>query len=387
VNAGAQDRRYSARAPLFAGLGSIVVLIGGLTAWSLRAEIAGAVIANGEVAAAAGNQPVEHLDGGAVAEVHVRDGDHVARGDPLVRFAGAGLRDELASLSLKHHALVAQRNRLEAEQRGDNSIVWEESLLDAASADPAVQALLDTEQAAFDQGIENHDRQIAIMEARVARARAETARLAPADALEARNRIAEMDALILRVEAGRRSGAEALLVAAQPEENLLRDRISRLAARLGRTTLRAPTAGVVFGLAVTGPGDVVFGGEPVLQIVPDDSALVVRARIRSIDIDQVFVGQEATVRFAAFPFRSSPEREGRVLRISADALSDAATGESWYEADLAIEAAPDGADRSDPLPLVPGMPAEVHISTGPRSVMSYLVKPVTDFFNRSLREE
>ena len=312
VSAGAPAQRYSARSSLFVGLACIVLLVGGLTAWSLEAEIAGAVIANGEVAIAAGNQPVEHIDGGAVTAVHVRDGDHVGRGDPLVRFAEAALRDELASLALKHHGLVAQRNRLEAEHRGDHSIVWDESLLAAASADPAVQALLDSDRAAFDQRLESHQQQIAIMEARVARAQAETARLEAADALEARNRIAEMNTRLLQIEADRRSGAEALLVAARPEENLLRDRMRRLSARLERTTLHAPTDGVVFGLAVTGPGDVVFAGEPLLQIVPEASALIVRARIRPIDIDQVFVGQEATVRFAAFPYRSSPERTGRV---------------------------------------------------------------------------
>ena len=124
-----------------------------------------------------------------------------------------------------------------------------------------------------------------------------------------------------------------------------------------------------------------------MQIVPDVSALIVRARIRPIDIDQVFLGQEAAIRFSAFPVRSSPEWTGNVRRISADAFSDARTGLSWYEADLAIEPLDGNAEAGESLPLVPGMPVEVQISTGSRTVMSYLVKPITDFFNRSLREE
>jgi len=368
VNEASQTQRYSAKSPLLVGLACIVVLIGGLAVWSLTAQIAGAVIANGEVTIAAGNQPIEHLDGGAVAEVYVQDGDRVVRGDPLVRFADASLRDHLAALELRAMHLVAQRNRLEAEHRNDDSIRWDTSLLTAVSADPAVQDVLDQNQTVFDQRLANHRRQIALLEAGVTEGRDESAE-------------------ILRLEADRISEAEALLLAAQPEENALHERISQLAARIERTTLRAPTDGVVFGLAVTGPGDVVFRGEPLMQIVPDVSALIVRARIRPIDIDQVFLGQEAAIRFSAFPVRSSPERTGNVRRISADAFSDARTGLSWYEADLAIEPLDGNAEAGESLPLVPGMPVEVQISTGSRTVMSYLVKPITDFFNRSLREE
>ena len=383
----AQAQRYSAKLPLAVGLTCAVVLVGGLAVWSLTAKIAGAVIASGELTIAAGNQPIEHVDGGAVAEVYVRDGDRVARGDPLVRFADAGLRDHLAALELAHHALVAQRNRLEAEHGGSHSIRWDPALAAAAAVDPAVGALLDQNQAVFDQRLGNHHRQIAILGESAAAARTFAAGQDEGGGRDADQRMAETDAQILRLQASRSSEAEALLLAAQPEEHSLGERIRQLAARIERTTLRAPTAGAVFGLAVTGPGDVVFRGEPLLQIVPDVSALIVRARIRPIDIDQVFVSQEAAIRFAAFPYRSSPERTGTVLRISADALSDSQTGESWYEADLAVEPLPDGAESYEALPLVPGMPVDVQISTGSRTVMSYLVKPVTDFFSRSLREE
>ena len=385
-----QTRSYSARSAVLLGLAGVVVLVGGLLTWSLTSEIAGAVIANGEVTVAAGNQSVEHLNGGAVAEVFVRNGDRVERGDPLVRFAEASLRDELATLEMSNAQLVAQRNRLEAEHRGDDTIAWDESLLLAAVADPAVQALLDREQTLFDQRLATHREQLSILLERVTRAEVEVAELpadAALDALDARNRIAEMQAQMLQIEANRNSEAEALLLAALSEEHALQERIRRLAALIDLTLLRAPNDGVVFDLAVSGPGEVVRPGEPLLQLVPDDSALIVRARVSPNHIDQVHLGQDATIRFSAFPYRSSPERTGRVLRVSADAFTDHTLGASWYDADLAIEPLPDDAAYGEPLALVPGMPAEVQISTESRSVISYLVKPVTDFFNRSLREE
>ena len=390
MNQAQQTRRYSARSAVLLGFAGIVVLVGGLTVWSLTSEIAGAVIANGEVTVAAGNQSIEHLDGGAVAEVYVRNGDRVSLGDPLLRFAEASLRDELATLAMQDAQLVAQRNRLEAEHRGNDTIGWDDSLLMLAEENPAVDDLLTHEQALFDERLVNHRARIAVLRERVSQADSEVAGLAADDALAAldgRNRIAEMQAQILQLDATRSSEAEALLLAAVSEEHALQERIRRLAARIARATLHAPIEGTVFDLTVSGPGEVVRPGEPLLQIVPDASALIVRARISPNNIDQVHVGQDATVRFSAFPYRSSPERTGRVLGVSADVFTDSNVGASWYEADLAFDPLTDAESYGDALTLVPGMPAEVQISTGSRSVVSYLVKPVTDFFNRSLREE
>ena len=162
--------------------------------------------------------------------------------------------------------------------------------------------------------------------------------------------------------------------------------------------VRAPVAGQVFGLTVFAPQEVVRPGEPILQIMPDDAGLVVMAQLNPIDVDQVYPGQDAVLRFSAFPARDTPEFAGHVARISPDAVRDDATGLSWYEVELAVAgplgsgtAKTDGVPAPNPatghLELTPGMPVEVHIRTGERTVMSYLVKPVTDFFYRSMREE
>ena len=202
--------------------------------------------------------------------------------------------------------------------------------------------------------------------------------------------------------------------------------------KLGRMEVRAPVAGEVFGMTVFATGEVVRPGEPILRIVPAGSRLVVRVQFDPIHVDQVWPGQDAVLRFSAFPARVTPEFEGRVLRVSADAQHDERPGLSWYEVEVTMGAAiapengsgpgawaptavetaagwlraaagdrltgeggGDGsagtrgavAEQARDLALAPGMPVEVHLCTGDRSPLSYLGKPLTDFFSRSLREQ
>ena len=134
--------------------------------------------------------------------------------------------------------------------------------------------------------------------------------------------------------------------------------------------------------------EVVRPGEPVLQIVPTGAELVAVARLAPIHVDQVYPGQPAMLRFSAFPARTTPEFEGRVEQVSADALRDADRGLSWYQVEVSL-GAPAGryGNSAEGLPLTPGMPVEIHIRTGDRSPISYLAKPLSDYFLRSLREE
>ena len=219
----------------------------------------------------------------------------------------------------------------------------------------------------------------------------------------ARGKIAELEIQILQIDARCIEEAEAQARDIQAQENEVGERLASVQSRLGNLAVRAPVSGEVFGLTVFAPQEVVRPGEPILQIVPEDAGLVVMARLNPIDVDQVYAGQEAKLRFPAFPARVTPEFDGHVVRVSADAVRDAESGVSWYEVELSIggpaenETAGRGAalaaeklEANRPagtLALTPGMPVEAHIRTEERSVMSFLVKPVTDFFYRSLREE
>ena len=217
-----------------------------------------------------------------------------------------------------------------------------------------------------------------------------------------RGRIAEHEIQILQIEAGHIEQAEAQARDVQAQENEVEERLASVRTSLERMEVRAPVAGEVFGLTVFAPQEVVRPGEPILQIMPDNAGLVVMAQLNPIDVDQVYPGQEAKLRFSAFPARVTPEFDGHVVRVSPDAVRDTESGASWYEVELALDGppgpggeigagetgSPAGVNRlAEDLALTPGMPVEAHIRTSERSVMSYLVKPVTDFFYRSMREE
>ena len=466
MNARTTERGFPAHRALVLGLGGVIMLVGGLAGWGVFASISGAVIATGRVAVESRNQVVEHIDGGTVSEVLVRDGDVVARDDVLLRFGDLSLRSEVAILEGQFTELAALRNRLEAEFRDADSIVWDDELTATSGNSPAVREVLEGQERLFRARRAAREGEVALLRERIGQAREEIngfearsvslqqqsaliarelevnrgtfekglTRLDRLLALEraarnlegqagtnaasiarTRGRIAELELQILQVDARRIEEAEQQARDAKAQENQVRERLALVRERLERMEVRAPAPGIVFGMRVAAPGEVVQPGEPILQVVPEDSDFVVMAQIEPIHVDQVYPGQEAVLRFTAFPLQVTPEFEGHVVRVSADAVLDPAGGRSWYEVELAmggplesVTSAP-GAERSfadslagalglggsrhasgglaGELALTPGMPVEVHMRTRERSVISYLAKPVTDFFQRSMREE
>ena len=469
-------RAFAARRPLLLGGVTLMVLCGGLFGWGALATIAGAVIATGRVEVETRDQVVEHVDGGTVGAVLVRDGDRVAAGDVLVRLDDTEPRFEAAILQAELAELVARRNRLEAEFRDAAAPVWDGELADWADGDAAVREILDGQRRLFEARRSARAGQVAQLRERIGQTGKQIEGLtAQADAVRrqsgfiareldgqrrlfeqgltelprllelereaarldgqagdltariagARGRIAEIEIQILRLGTERveQTGAEAREVQAQ--ENQVRERLARVRGRLRHTEVRAPVAGEVVGMTVFATGEVVRPGEPILKIVPADADLVVRAQLEPIHVDQVWPGQEAVLLFSAFPARTTPEFEGRVMRVSADAVQDERTGLAWYEIEVrlgrAIEPAAEtgiavwaasaaatvtgwlpgwlgegtpatAAGAAEPaqardLTLAPGMPVEVHLRTDERSPLSYLAKPLTDYFSRSLREE
>ena len=474
-------RTFAAGRPLLLGFLTLAVLAGGLFGWGAFASISGAVIAAGRVEVESRDQVVEHIDGGTVGTILVKNGDRVNAGDVLVRLDDGELRSEETILAAEHAELVARRNRLEAEFRDADAIVRDTALAARAETDPAVRAILDGQRRLFEarrasragqkaqlgERISQTVKQIASLEAQAAalvRQGGYVAReleaqrglfeegltqLQPLMALEreaarldgqagdvaariaaARSRIAEIEIQVLQIDAKRIEEAEAEAREAQARENQVRERLASVRARLGRMEIRAAVAGEVFDMRVFAPREVVRADEPILKIVPADAALVVRARLEPIHVDQVWPGQAAVLLFTAFPARTTPAFEGTVLRVAADASRDERTGLEWYEMEVAmgpaVEADPEtgpaawvravretaagwlrgalsetngrnrGTESSKQaaapghardLALAPGMPAEVHVRTGERSPLSYLAKPLTDYFSRSLREE
>ena len=429
------------------------MLVGGLVGWSVFASIRGAVFVTGWVATEGRNQVVEHVDGGAVREIRVRDGDRVEAGELLLRLDDALLRSEEVILQAQHAELVARRNRLEAEFRGADRVAWDPEIAGLAAADSRIQEILTGQERLFRARHESRSGEVARMRERIRHAREEIAgfeaqaaslvrqteliaeelaakrRLVDQGAMQRSvllalertgcrtckgrrgpttprslapaGRIAEYEILILQIDArANRGGGGAGARGAGAGERAVAAARRRCEQRLGRLDVHAPVAGEVFGLAVFAAREVVRPGEPILHIVPAGADLVVRAQLDPIDVDQVYPGQSATLRFSAFPARTTAEYSGSVKRISPDAVRDADTGRSWYLLEVAIGGPIDADDDALPtfaaprpsrpsvgLDLTPGMPVEVHVQTGERSPISYLAKPLTDYFLRSLREE
>ena len=474
--------RFSARRPVGLGLLAVAVLVGGVFGWGAFASISGAVIATGLIEVETRDQPVEHIDGGRVGKILVRDGERVEAGAVLIRLDDGRLRTEAALLESEAAVLAARRNRLEAEFGDASEVRWDAWLAGRAEQDASVQSILEGELRLFEARQSSREGQAKQLRVRIGQMHEQIAGLgAQAEAIErqrgfiarelevrrtlyekrltelprllaveraaaeldgqagdiaariagARARIAEIEIQILQIDAERVEQAEGRAREVQAREQQVGERLASVRRRLADMEVRAPVAGEVYAMGVSAIGEVVRPGEPILKIVPDKAGLIVVAQLEPIHVDQVYVGQEAVLLFSAFPARVTPTYSGRIRRVSADVSRDERTGIEWYEVEVAIgdpveseremdvggmaawvtaEAAgllPDGSmreqvealsqsmrgpgaseSRAEPdLALTPGMPVEVQVRTGERSPLSYLVKPLTDYFGRSMREE
>ena len=428
-------RRLSARLPLAVGFAAMAALVGGLGAWSVGTEIAGAVVARGVFEVETERQAIQHPDGGVVGEILARDGDTVAAGDVLLRLDGTFLRSELAVVERQLAELHARRARLVAErdeaaapdfgampafllidaadiagQTGGQAALFEARLRSLAQerrqiAEQQVQIERQIEGAAAQRQAAERQLQIANEElgdlerllarglaqaGRVREVRREVARLEgeigrlQSLVAEARTRIAALDIESLRVADRRREEAIAELRDMQFGEIELEERRISLAERLSRLDVRAPMAGTVLGSRVTAAQAVVQAAEPMMFLVPGGQPLQVSARIAPEDIDQVRPGQDVTLLLTAFSRQTTPEVPGTVLRVSADAETDARTQAAYYEAVVVPD--PQALAALD-ASLLPGMPVEVFLRTGDRRPLAYLVQPLTIYCNRALREE
>jgi HlyD family secretion protein len=201
---------------------------------------------------------------------------------------------------------------------------------------------------------------------------------------ENRGKIAEIEIERVRLDSETREEAIAELRDLEFREIELRERRHTLLDEVEKLDLRAPVSGVVYGSTADTLRGVITAADPVMYIVPKDTPLVVRTRIEPIHIDQVHLDQGATLRFSAFDMRTTPEVDGRVTAVSADAIEDPQTGMRYYRADILLDEGM--GDKLGGKTILPGMPVEAYIRTEDRSPLSFFVKPMSDYFNRAFRE-
>ncbi|MGO4174775.1 HlyD family type I secretion periplasmic adaptor subunit [Bosea sp. TAF32] len=421
------------RRAAIAGVATIAVLCGTVGLWAATAPLAGAVIASGKIVVESNVRRIQHAAGGIVAEIRVKDGDHVKAGDVLVRLDETHARASLALIEIELRRFQARKARLEAERDGKAEVVVPTELAERARAPTVIQAL-DSEQTLFRTRRSAAELQRSQFRERIVQSREEIRGIAAQ--IEAKQAQAglikqELDAVqklydqnlvalsrltALQREASRLAGEQGSLIAdtarvkgriaeielqiLQIDEDLRREvttelrdvdgKIADLSERriaavdqLDRTEMRAPQDGIVHQSTVHTIGGVISPAEQIMLIVPETDGLVIETRIEPAMIDRLRIGQAVVLRFPAFDSRTTPDLEGRLIRISADASTDEKTGVSFYTARISLGL--NEVKRLDGKVLLPGMPVEAFIQTGLRTAFVYLVKPIEDQIARSFR--
>lgn len=430
-----KDMNWSAGRPLFGGFLTLVVLIGGFGTWSVRTTLAGAIIAPGQIEVARNRQVVQHVDGGVVAEILVAEGDAVQPGDVLLRVESSQLHSEFTIVENQLHELSARRARLEAERDAAEAVTFPAALRAAAIVRPDIAEMVDGQASLFAahretlaQAVDQRRRrigqvgsqvegiaaqqdavetQVALLDAELraqrnllAKGLTQTARVSAlerelaqvqgrvgeliAAQAEAGGRITEIEIEIRGLATKLREGGEAELRDVAARELELAERQRALAGRIGRLDIRAPAAGIVFGLKVTTPQSVIRPADPLMFIVPQDRPLLVVVRVPATHVDELRLGQDVRLVFSSLPSRTTPELSGRLTLVSADALTDDRTGMTYFRTEIAIDAK--SLREIGDVQVVLGMPVSAFIRTSDRTPLSYLLKPFTDYFRNAFRE-
>lgn len=428
-------RRY-----IVVGIASVGILVVGLGGWAAVANISGAVVAPGQVQVKGNSKRIQHREGGIIGKIEVKDGDRVNAGDLLIQLDDTLVRTNLAVIEKQLVEFTARETRLIAERDDLSDVTFPEWLSQLGANDSAdgrnalnamrgeerlfvtrremltgqvaqlkeriqqfelqseglvsqrdakdeeiqiIDAELESLQDLLDRGLVSKPR-VLELQRNTTRLRGEHGALISEIAV-AKGRISETRLTIIQTAQDRQE--EVLSQLREVQAEIVRLTEQRIAARdqLRRIDIRAPQNGIVHELAFHTIGGVIQPGETILNVVPDGFDLIVEARVTPTDRDQTAAGQAAVITFSAFSQRTTPQMHGTVETISADLTVDEATGASYFSAQIALNEGEK--ERLGDLELVPGMPAETFIQTQKRTVLSFLLKPLSDNLRRAFREE
>jgi HlyD family type I secretion membrane fusion protein len=421
------------------GYAAIAVVFGGFGLWASLAPLDKAAIAQGQVSVDSNNKPIQHLEGGIVREILVHDAQQVKEGDVLFRLQPTTAQANLDLLRKQVDANMAAEARLIAEQTRADHIAFPADLLARRNVAETEMAIRDQERqfrerrqtldgnigiltAQIDQKQQDMDgraRQKQSLAAQMTSFKAEITAVTPAveKGFYARNKFlalqrdearAEGDYAMAESDVARlaKSVEEAKLQIKQARfkfdedvSNALNDIRAKVSdARekiviaedvLTRVDVRAPRDGTVLGLKVHGIGAVVRPGDTLAEIVPIGEGLAITARVSPNDIESVEIGQTAEVRFSNFSSRQTPVILGKVVSISADAITDTTGNQQQQQPYFSAKVVIDYGSLPDTIAkkIQPGMQADVIISTGERTALAYFIGPLKSSFAKSFREK
>jgi HlyD family secretion protein len=427
--------RFSIKRHLIVGLSVVILLAGGLGGWASTAQISGALIAPGSIVVESNVKKVQHPTGGVVGELRAHDGDVVKAGDVVVRLDDTVTKASLAIVTKNLDGLWARAARLEAEQRGLDKITFPPMLTDRAS-DPEVKAVMASEAKLFEVRVNGRTGQKAQLRERIVQLNEEIAGLSAQEKAKDQEielvqkeltgvsdlydkHLVQLSRLTtLQRDAARLSGERAQYIASRAQakgkitETELQiiqvdkdvvsdvskdlretnDKIGEFVERkvtaedqLRRVDIRAPQAGMVLQSSVHTVGGVITAGDAIMLIVPQADDLQVEAKVNPQDIDKLQLGQKTLLRLSAFNQRTTPELNGVVTRVSPDTTTDQRTGQPYYT--IRVSMPPEEIQRLGDVKLIPGMPVEAFVQTGDRTLLSYLIKPLSDQLMRAFREK
>lgn len=413
------------------GYSILLVVFVGIGSWAAFAPLHSAAMAPGVVTVKSYRKTVQHLEGGIVSELHVRDGEYVKKGDPLLTLEPTQVQAEVELLRNQKVAIEALQARLMAELKKQPLQIPAE-----VSKNPRAQEAWQAEYEIFQTQRQAREGEIHILEQTVgqlseqinglqsiirSKQQLEKSYQEEVEDLKAllkegftdKLRLREQERAISRLTAeiadhnsaisqAQQRRNEAQLQILQLNKKLIQENTSKLADaqtqlydinerlrtvedRMQRSVVRAPESGTVLGLSIHTIGGVIASGHPILEIVPDAADLIIEAHLSPNDINRIQVGMPVDIRFSVFNSATTPVIEGTLEHVSADRVYDEATRQSYYLA--RVQLTDKGKKALQDHQLLPGMPAEVMINTGSRSLLSYLLKPATNWMARSLNED
>lgn len=424
------------RRPIVVGSAVVGVFVVGLTLFAAVAKIDSAVVAPGQVRVEDNRKTIRHLGGGTVKAILVKEGQHVKQNQVMLTFDQVQPKAMNDVLQNQLDALMAQIARFQAEATGQRALVFPPELTSRAT-DPRVAGLMRDQDFLFQSRLQFFESQSSVLDQKLQQVETQIEGVqAQVDSLKESDRLTREElagyqtlyekgyapkTLILRYQrtlaetAGRQGsllseinrlreqkGEARLQSTALREQRIsqaadglrqmqagvaeVSPKLAAASQTLDSATVRSPVDGYVLDLTQFTIGGVVGAGERLMSVVPANAPLLVSVRIKPQDIDSVHDGMKARVRLSAFSSRTVPPVNADVLSVSADQLVDEKTGQGYFRADLRIPPA-ELAKLPKGSKLSPGMPAEAMIVTGNRSILGYMISPLTDTIRDALRED